>query len=59
MGMRKVWWTFQVWLARRFMRNLTVEKVAVIAHVTGVSEESVFATCCGHGATEQRDRVFA
>jgi len=26
-------WDFQVWLARRFLKNMTLRKVAVLSHV--------------------------
>lgn len=31
----KLDWNVQVWLCRRFLRKMTVRKVAVLAHVTG------------------------
>ena len=42
-NVNKIRWTMEVWLCRRFMRNMTVGKVAVLAHVTGVTPEAILA----------------
>lgn len=52
--MRKIYWVVQVWLCRRFLQTMTIDKVAVLAHVTGLPVESVFALhpssrTCKHG----------
>lgn len=38
-----VYWKIQLWLARRFMKNMTVGKVAVLSEVTGMSPQSILA----------------
>lgn len=52
--MAKFQWVLQVWLCRRFMRTMTVDKVAVLAHVTGASPESIFAL---HSGCRTREKV--
>lgn len=37
----KYHWKLQVWLCRRFMRNLTLGKACVLADVTGAPIESI------------------
>lgn len=41
--MGRLRWAFEVWIARRFLRTLTVGKVAVLSHVTGLPPESILA----------------
>lgn len=40
---RTIYWNVQVWLCRRFLRTMTVEKAGVLAHVTGLSVTTVLA----------------
>lgn len=52
--MKDIRWNFEVWLCRRFLANMTVDKVAVLSHVTGLSPESVFAL---HPSSRTREEV--
>lgn len=45
-------------MARRFMKNMTIDKVQVLAEVTGLPYESVFALHPCSGANEQRHRIL-
>lgn len=57
--MGKIEWAFNVWLARRFLRNMTVDKVSVLAHVSGLPAESFLALHPSCGPSKQRRRVIA
>lgn len=57
--MNKFQWTVQVWLCRRFLRTMTVDKVAVMSHVTGYPAESIFAMSLGRRPREEIQRVVA
>lgn len=52
-------WSFHLWLARRFLRNMTVFKVAVLAEVTGMPPESILALHPSYRVGEKRGRIAA
>lgn len=57
--MGRLRWAFNVWLARRFLRNMTVDKVAVLAHVTGVPASDIATLHPCFNALESVGRVNA
>lgn len=52
-------WNVQVWICRRFLHNMTLRKMAVLSHVTGMPVESILAMHPSCRTSEELSRVIA